>query len=1258
MSEKRWTDEQGQAISAPTANLLIAAAAGAGKTAVLVERIIRKIMDEKNPKDIDKMLVVTFTNAAASEMRERIASAIEKMLDVDKSSKTLQRQLTLLNKSSIITIHSFCLEVIRNNFHSIDLDPTFRISDTTEATLLKLEALEDMFEEKYEDEINRKDFIDLVECYGGSKDDKALQDIVLNVFEYVQSDPWPDQWLLKMSERFRVDDDFKIDETIWIPVLKKHLKAQIQGALIMLQKAATIIEKTSELMPYLPTFQDNILEVKGLLKGCDGTWESLYHAFSTLSFGRLSGKVKEADEELKEKVKGMRDSAKKELDKIKKNIFWADPEDIKKSLSELYPMMSCLSALVIEFSQRYMVKKREKGLLDFSDLEHLCLKILTDNPDIANGYKDRFEDIFVDEYQDSNDVQEVLLSKISREDRGTPNIFMVGDVKQSIYRFRQAKPELFLNKYKSYSGDTLSQYRKIKLFKNFRSRDNVINGVNYIFKQIMSVDMGELDYDEDEALNPGADYPCYEDNLETHGDIELHLMDYGTMEDGNNSDADEEDEDSESTGSDLTGVEEETPDIMQAEARIIGKRILELVKPGNGTPFKVYDGNKKEYRPASYKDIVILLRATKTWSDVFVEELSRMDIPAYADSGAGYFRTTEIQTIMSLLNIIDNPMQDIPLLAVMRSPIGYFSTEELADIRMFDREDSFYGALKKLIIDETAKDMELKGKAVLFLQKLESWREKARYTPTDELIWLLYNATGYFGYVGAMPGGLQRQANLRILFQRARQYEETAYKGLFNFINFINKMQSSRGDLGSAKILGENEDVVRIMSIHKSKGLEFPIVIVAGTGKGFNLMDMNKSILLHQELGFGPDYVNHLERIQYPSIAKEAIRSKIKLESLSEEMRILYVAFTRAKEKLIITGSTKNLEKSVAKWNETANVEGKKLPAYEILKGKNYLDWICPALVRHRGCTRLTMVEDDYKEYYIEDASRWSISFYDRSHVGLDSNMTKEAQNVFEFLDAKALEALDAEKEKLVFDRLSWQYPYKEAATLPAKLSVTELKKHSRQFGEEFAENLLEIGDFNRKMFIPPLIKKPQFLQEEKSTLQKILSAVEKGNAMHLVLQHINMKDLEQEEAIAHQIDQLVEKEIMLEKEAEAVNVEVINEFFSSTLGNRMTSALKVHREAPFNVDIKCRELRPDLSSELYEDETIMLQGVIDCYFEEPDGLILLDYKTGFMQQEYNQQVNYYANVLEKVTGKKVKEKYIVMLPVDKKEKLKIIEIR
>lgn len=1314
MADTRWTKEQLDAITEKDCNLLVAAAAGSGKTAVLVERIIRKITDSENPIDIDKLLIVTFTNAAATEMRERIAEAISRALESNPGSKVLQRQLTLLNKASITTMHSFCLEVIRNNFQHIELDPNFRIANDTETLLLKMEALDELFEDIYDNEQENEGFFELLECYGGNRDDQAIHEMVLTLYEFVQSHPWPEQWLHANSEMFNMDEGQDLAETPWGKVLLENMALELAGLADMMRRALGIIKYAEGLEPYLPTYQEELSDIEALMVLCHSKeaarWDRMYDAVSSFEFARLPRCGKDADKEKQEVVKEIRNDVKSRIKKLKEDLFQAPSSEIIKELGGLYPLMKYLSSLVSDFSARYTAKKRQKFLVDFNDLEHLCLNLLVKHGDgsftsmndeslkhggssfasmndeslkhgdssfasetgadsdgnsqltyvpseVACEYKEKFEEILVDEYQDSNLVQEIIVNMISKCDKGQPNIFMVGDVKQSIYRFRQAKPELFLEKYNTYSHEKGEKFRKIQLFKNFRSRREVVDSVNFVFKQIMSIDVGEIDYNDTEALNLGAAFAeCEDSGSVVGGAAELHIIDVGkgnSQEDGSfDSDIQEEGSFSQGDGSfDLgdgispyeedqgeaaVGEEEETLDSIQCEARIVAKRILQLMEgDSKDRVFKVFDKVSKEYRKVDFKDIVILLRTTKNWTEVFLEELAQYGIPAFADTGTGFFKTVEVQIVLSLLQIIDNPLQDIPLLAVLRSPIASFSPEDLVDVRLADRKASIYDALKKLA--GTGQE-ETSLKAAEFLEMLEAWRDKALYMSTDELIWHLYTDTGFYSYAGAMPGGQQRQANLRMLFERARQFEETSYKGLFNFINFINKLKSNKGDMGSAKILGENENVVRIMSIHKSKGLEFPVVILAGCGKQFNLQDMNKKMLLHQELGFGPDFVDHRRRISYPSIPKQAARCKVKIESISEEMRVLYVAFTRAKEKLILTGTVKNLEKSLSKWSRCIGIQEDKLPGYEMLRGRNYLDWICPSMMRHKNCSQLRSIAGIEQGFFIEDSSTWEVRAWNKSDVLSgrieEGNAELENANILEKLDTNATYSEYADE---ISRRLDWSYELQKATEIPTKVSVTELK---RRFAKEASEEIVPFS-----VYMPPLVKKPSFMEEIKG-----LSAAEAGSVLHFVMQHLEFGRTGALEEITFQIGELVFNDLLTEQQSKSVDVRKIDTFLKSSLGVRLMKSGKVYREVPFNIEVCSNEFYKELG-ESYKTETILLQGVIDCYFEEPDGIVLLDYKTDYVAQgksedlreRYRIQIEYYAKALELLTGLKVKEKYIYL---------------
>lgn len=1265
MAETKWTKEQQRAIDTRNCNLLVAAAAGSGKTAVLVERIIKIITNEKDPVDIDRLLVVTFTNAAAAEMRERIGEAISKELDKNPDSTLLQRQLTLLNRSYITTMHSFCLDVIKNNFHTIDLDPSFRIAEETETVLLKQELLQELMEDRYDK--NDQDFLALVECFGSSKDDKPLEELILDLYSFSMSGPWPEKWLREKAEEFNIGDNFDLSTTPWGQVLLESIRIELISAKDKLRAAEKICDETSGLEGYGDTIREDLALVNRLIDALAKDFNSLYTEFKVADFTKLKRAGKEADKEAQEAVKAARDEIKKKLKAIKEDIFILSPEDMIDSLKEMYPVMKALSQIVIDFDKLYTEKKRERGILDFNDLEHLCLKILTEvNEDgeivpspVALAFREKFEEVLVDEYQDSNNVQETIINMVSRKLTDKPNVFMVGDVKQSIYRFRQAKPELFLEKYNSYSMEEEEEGpgRKILLFKNFRSRLEVVNSVNYIFKQLMSKTVGELDYTDIEALNLGASFEdLEEEDAVVGGPTELHIIDR-SGESGEDSEEEgfEELDEEEISASNSLLLEEEELDSIQIEARLVAKRIKELISQETGSIFKVYDKNLKAYRPVRYRDIVILMRATSQWAPVFVEELGIEGIPVYADSNTGYFQTVEIRTIMSLLQIIDNPYQDIPLLAVLRSPIFGFTPEDLIQIRMIDKEKYIYENLRLLVDEQSDVAVSLLGQIKLyeeslkekvdnFLSSLAKWRKMAIHMPIDEFIWYLYMDTSYYGYVGAMPNGSQRQANLRILFQRAKQYEQTSFKGLFNFINFINRLRSSSGDMGSAKTLGENEDVVRIMSIHKSKGLEFPVVILAGCGKQFNLMDLNRRILYHEELGYGPDYVNYNRRLTFPTVKKMAIKKKFKLESLSEEMRILYVAFTRAKEKLIITGSVTNLEKAAQRWCYAANQGENSVAAYEVVKGKNYMDWIGMALAKHKDGKLIRDAAGSYVDLASQDeGSSWEVKVWKKEDIIVDKNVETVNKNVMELHKPSIIE--NDKKEQYAEEikrRLDWNYKYLEAAKIPANVSVSELKRAA-------AEDLDDGSTFS--LYKTQILKKPRFLQEEKG-----LSPAERGTALHFVMQKLNLDKIYTTQQIQEQINYLVEKAFLTEEHAAAVNPFRILKFFKSSLGQRMLKVHKaggkIYREVPFYIDMPATAINPSLPKEIYDNEMVRLQGVIDTYFEENDGLVLLDYKTDYVgedvteediKERYRIQIKYYSDTLEKIMGLPVKEKYLYL---------------
>ena len=1250
MGDTKWTKEQLQAIETRRCNLLVAAAAGSGKTAVLVERIIRIITDEENPVDIDKLLVVTFTSAAASEMRERIATAISKALEKSPNSKNLQRQLTLLGRANITTMHSFCLDVIKNYFYTIDLDPSFRIGDETEATLMKNEIIEELFEEYYEEE--NEEFKELLEAYSGSKDDEKLKEMILSLYRFSMSGPWPERWLIEKAEAFNISTLEELDKSEWVNVLKESLRVELTGFLNMYKKAIEIINDTDGLQPYLEAFNSDYDYLLRAYESLDGGLNDIYIALNSISFIRLKGIKKNQvyDENVQESVRSIRESIKKKIKSLIDSTFEFTPQEALDGIMGVYPFMKTLATITLEFSKRFEEKKREKNILDFNDLEHLCLKILIDKDEnnnivpskVAEHFMEFFDEVLVDEYQDSNNVQETIIDLVSRRQSEESNVFMVGDVKQSIYRFRQAKPELFLDKYNRYSLEEGSKDRKIQLYKNFRSRKEVIEGVNYIFKMVMSNTVGELEYTDEEALNLGASFKESNDEESVvGGEIELHILDKSGI-------IKEEvvDEDSE----DGSKEEEEDIDAITLEAKIVAKRIKELFEVNDGKKFKVFDKGTNEYRDVRYKDIVILLRATKNWAEIFLDELGSEGIPVYADTGSGYFESIEIRTIMSLLKIIDNPLQDVPMIATLRSPICGFTAEELSDLRLLNKDLYFYEIIKEVFDGNYEVNEELKFKCDKFIEGLSKWRERAIYTPIDEFIWYLYMDTAFYGYVGAMPNGKLRQANLKILFQRAKQYESTSFKGLFNFINFINKLRKSSGDMGSAKVLGENEDVVRIMSIHKSKGLEFPVVFTSGMGKQFNLMDLSNSILYHEELGFGPSYVNLETRNSYSTLAKEAIKKRIRLETLSEEMRILYVAFTRAKEKLIITGATSNLEKSINNWVSSASLDDNIILPSEVLKGKSYLDWISMAMCKHTCGEKLRDVTGATRDLIKSDFSTWNIKFWTKDLLTVDKNLEPvdkiEDESMF-----KNLENVVVDKE--ISRRLDYKYKFIEGAMLPSNISVSDLKKKEFTYGDEVHDTV--------EVFKEKEVLKPKFLKEEKG-----LSSAERGTVIHYVMQRLNYDRVSTVGEIKSQIEEMVLDNSLTEKEASSVWYKKIYNFFNSELGKRLLKSYKegrlVNRELPFFTELSSTEYKPELDKDVYIDEKIRLQGIIDCFFEEEDGIVLLDYKTDYVEEgneeeiadRYRAQLKYYKDALEKITEKKVKESYLYLFRIDKEVKVEV----
>ena len=1214
-NEVKWTEEQKQAIYEKDSNILVAAAAGSGKTAVLVERIINKIINENI--DIDKLLVVTFSNAAASEMRERVLNAIYKKIDEDPENEKLQRQVTLLNKASICTIDSFCLDVVRNNFFEIDIAPNFRIGDTTEIEILKQDVLEDLFEEKYEAE--DKDFTKLINTYTSYKDDTPLKELILKIYTYIQSNPFPEKWLDEKIEMFNLSDKLKEDfsNTIWGKLLLKQVKEIVEDSKLKLEVERQNLAKYSELEKYFLIINDDIEQLQMLKMNLD-SWDKAYEIASNIKF-KTWVTDKKITLEAKDIAKSARDTVKANLKKVTEKILIFNSQEANEDINDMYDVLKKLENIILEFDQKFEKRKKDKNIVDFSDVEHFALKILLNEDgtpsEIAKKYQEKYQEIAIDEYQDSNLVQEYILTSISKGN----NIFMVGDVKQSIYKFRQARPDLFLEKYKTYqtkANKGAEDDLKIQLFKNFRSRKEVLDFSNQIFANIMSEELGELNYTEEEYLNLGANYEDTKQDLKAEIDILLtdDNEDLTTEQKASATGTSNWKETSETE--DDEAEETERVENIELEAKFVANRIKQLIE----NKFQVYDAKKQEKRDIKYKDIVVLLRSTKEPAPIFEKEILNLGMPVFSDSSAEYLESIEIQTIMSLLKIIDNPFQEIPLVAVMRSMIGGFSDNELVEIRLSDKYDNFYNTILKA---KQTVGTNLRAKIDRFLNNLEMWRKEQEYLSLDELIWKIYNDTGYYNYVGLMTNGELRQANLKMLFERAKQCESISFKGLFNFINYIEKVKTSSKDMDSAKIIGENDDVIRIMSIHKSKGLEFPVVFLSGTGKQFNMQDLNNKILLHPDIGIGVKYIDYDRQIEYDTLSKQAMRNQIMLETLSEEMRVLYVALTRAKEKLIITGyTTEDKQKGLYEMHDKYS----ELNSILLKKCKTYLDWI--ELVYK------------YNQDIMEKLA--IIHVYSKNEI-LKSCDTKkgEIQNTTEQILNKLSEVKrDEHEEKNIRNLLEYTYKFNESTVIPTKTSVTEIKSMSKQ--EKIKEGNNDFNDVE--------VPTPKFLASDEEIS---ITNAEKGTLIHLCMQKLDLtKKMYTYNDVKDLVAKLEIQKIITQKQAEAINISKVYQFTKSSIWDEMTHAHLVQREKAFYISVPAKEIYHE---EI--EENILVQGVIDLfYINAQNELVLVDFKTDYVEDrneqvlvdKYDVQLKLYKRALEDALHRKVNKVYIYSTYLEK----------
>ena len=1205
----RWTEEQKKVIEVRNKNVLVSAAAGSGKTAVLVERILSLVCGEgeqEQPLDVDRLLVVTFTKAAAAEMRERVGLALEKRLEADPENEHLQKQQTLIHSAQITTIDSFCQYVIRNYFHQIDLDPSFRIGDEGELKLLKGDVVKELLEECYgePDPEKKARFIEFVEAYATGKSDAGLEALILQLYEFAMSYPYPKRWLGECMEPYRAKSEAELMESPWMRFMMDYVNRMLADLEGELQRMLAVCRLPGGPYMYEDALQADLIQVQEL-KDCKG-YEVLRERLLGLSFARLSTKKDPAvEEERKEQIKAFRDGMKKSLKELKEKYISAPLADVLEVIQRAAPATEVLLSLTAEFADRYQEKKRLKNLADFPDLEHLALEILVEDVKTdengrlwpvptaaARELSARYAQIMIDEYQDSNLIQEIILNSVSRG-QGVPNVFMVGDVKQSIYRFRLARPELFMEKYHSYPRNDGGAEIRIDLHKNFRSRREVLEGTNYVFERLMTEAVGGITYDSAAALYLGAEMPDPEQK--TGNMPELLLLE-------KNKEAVPETEDPEQ--SELTERE--------LEAHGAADCIRRVMAEGS-----VWDGKTEAFRPVRYSDIVILLRSLTGWGDVYARVLNAAGIPAHTESRTGYFTTIEIQTLLNLLRIVDNPRQDIPLAAVLKSMIGGFTDVELAKIKSAYPQTGFHEACMRYagIAEEQEKEPEreeeLQKKLRSFYTKLGTYRERAEFLPIHELIEELLKTTGYGDYLAAEPAGTQREANVRMLIERAIAFEKTSYRGLFHFVRYMEQLQSYNEDFGEAGILGENEDAVRIMTIHKSKGLEFPVVIVAGLGKSFNRQDSRSRVVIHPELGVGVDWVDAGLRTRTATLPKRVLQKALDLEMLGEELRVLYVAFTRAKEKLILLGSAAKPEEK----------KQKSLSFRTISTAGTYLDWVLPAAAG-----------SDESPFAVG-----KVTLEDTTEEALLRQMVQEEQKAA-FLHPEDLPGADPDYAGKLEEQLSYRYPWQEDMAPQGKFSVSELKRLG-QTEEEDEDTLL----YPAEDLVPYI---PRFMSE-----QEPVSGAARGTAYHRALECLDFRGLYHSEKVKEGLEHLVETGKMNREQADAVRPYDIYAFAQTSLAKRMTAARErkeFHTEQPFVIQLPARELEMGCDS----DEPVLIQGIIDAYFYEKNEngeneIVVVDYKTDFVKdggellKKYKKQLDYYELTLERLTGKRVKEKII-----------------
>ena len=1176
-----WTEDQLRVIETRDSNLLVSAAAGSGKTAVLVERIIQRITDQDHPIDIDELLVVTFTSAAAAEMRERIRDAVERALDQDGDNPHLLRQMTLVHNAQITTIHSFCMNVIRNHFHEIDLDPGFRIVDEGENRLLMADTMDALMKRHYEEEAEGSIFFSLVDAYGKRGRDTSVTEMILDLYEKAQSYPWPGEWLKSTVESYRAATEEELAETPWMEFALSYAKSRIGDA----REQTAELVKLCQLPEGPGCYLDSLtldLEIYDRLMAGD-TYGDLARAFRDLKFPKIgNSRGFTGDPELLEQVKSGRDACKKAIGKLAEDLFFEKTSEVLADMAWLLPYMEELALLGEEFGRDFARVKRKKNLLDYGDLEHMALEILVDSETkelrpAALEYQRQFAEVMIDEYQDSNYIQEAILTSVSRESAGGHNRFMVGDVKQSIYRFRLACPQIFMDKYAAYSREPGAKDLRIDLHMNFRSRREVLDFVNDIFYPLMRKDIGNVLYDDQAALYVGAQNYREMDGMFAP---EILVGDFADVED--------------------PGEE----DRLTYEAKIVADRILDMKRNQ-----MVTDKSGGQLRPVRFSDIVILMRSPGSGGETFVEVLRENGIPAFMESRTGYFTSTEVETVLSLLKILDNPYWDIPLTAVLHSPMFGFTDRELAEIR--GRQE---GSFAHVFFD-WARTHSREKKVEKFLSFYDRAREKVADTPIHRLLEFVLEETGYLDYVTAMPAGAGRRANLEKLVDQAVAYEQTSYKGLFHFVRYIEHLQKYEVDFGAAELISENDDAVRIMSIHKSKGLEFPVVFVSALGRQFNRQDSRGRMVVHSDYGVGLEYVDDAAGVRKSTLYKKAVERAITVETLGEEMRVLYVALTRAKEKLVLTGVCKDAVKELALWR----AQKRALSYTERLTASCFLEWVvrCASLYPDRYkitvCTPGKTAEQEASGEMNRQRRRLDLL---RDIAGADADLTGWME-----------------------EQMTFAYPFEGELRYKAKYSVSEIKHRAMEAltDESSGEQLFSAGEEETCV--------PQFISGKKR--EEASAGALLGTAVHRVLECLDFTREPLGDSLEDQIRQMEEDGRLLEDQVKRIPLEKVRKFLGTSIAGRMAVAAAagcLFLEQPFVMGDLPEKIFGDGSA---SEEMLLVQGIIDVFFEEEDGIVLLDYKTDRVREaeelirRYRRQLELYGEALERTRGKRVKERYL-----------------